>query len=645
MAATLISITPNSAAAGAPDTTIALVGTSFTLGSTATFAGTDLLTTFTDSTHLSALVPASLLTTPGIFPVDVEIPFPNGHSLNLVTLSGVGLTDYAFNNAPTLPNVTTGITSTFWFKIAAPLSGNEKVVLGHYDPNVGLNWWVTLLPDDFGLGPGGNNAVVMHTGGNSGVSGPHTQLFRQVGGGQFSTGVWHSVQVVCVAGVGSSAWLDGHPMIPDNTSPPAIPFFNNGNVPISIGATPLGLLGAAPILLDEITIFINTLKTGADALRYSAGPIDMSLEAGITDWWRWENTAVDSVGPNDMTFHGGTIGYSPDAPFGAIDPSDVTNSLPFTVTTGVYVVPARDTIRGGKTAIVYGLGPYNGVSLALRDNVLPAGWSSSHTGSGSVSTSALGISLSSGVTANSSATVTVPTTLDGFDAAIDIVAASPRAALSAPYDIASLEFVGVSGAVSQVALRFDPAISTTNTIAICTTSGGTVLGGGGVVLGPRVTSPVSLRLVRVQGRAFAFIGTRGVTGEVELDTWLSLTSVGQVLAPVETGTLRIVTRNLANASLVSTRITNFTTRWHAIINGRLLEDKTVSSPRRIAGSIPAAGLSDVGDTVIQAFGPGVAGTENAAFEYTLPSPLTTGRQSFDQLLRIYTDTALYDNKG
>ncbi len=303
-------------------------------------------------------------------------------------------------------------------------------------------------------------------------------------------------------------------------------------------------------------------------------------------------------------------------------------------------IPSSDTIRGGKAVIVYGAGPFDGETDLLTGKTLPTNWTATLTGSATLSTDVHGITLSSGTSSSSTALVNVPIDLDGFDAAIDVQPLQPLVPMNAPYEIASLQFTGdTTGAITKIALMFNPALSTTNTIGVCTSTAGTL--SGGVAVGPPAIGVITLRLIRVLGRVFAYIGERGSGSNLALDSWISLTPVGVVFAPRETGTIQFAVRNLTNSSKVLTRFTNFTTRCGAEINGRLLTNKSVTTPRRIVGNVPAATLQEVGLTQIQVFGPGISGTVNAPFQYTLPLPLTTG-QGLSDRLRIYTDPALYD---
>jgi Immunoglobulin I-set domain len=70
----LTSVTPNAVLAQSPDTTIFLSGANFVPDSTASFNGQQLATTFQDPNDISAVIPASALTTGGTFPVTVNSP-------------------------------------------------------------------------------------------------------------------------------------------------------------------------------------------------------------------------------------------------------------------------------------------------------------------------------------------------------------------------------------------------------------------------------------------------------------------------------------------------------------------------------------------------------------------------------------------
>jgi len=74
----LTQLSPLSAVAGSPTTTLTLSGTSFVAGAKVAFGTTDLTTTFTSATELSATVPAALLATSGSFPIKVTNPAPGG---------------------------------------------------------------------------------------------------------------------------------------------------------------------------------------------------------------------------------------------------------------------------------------------------------------------------------------------------------------------------------------------------------------------------------------------------------------------------------------------------------------------------------------------------------------------------------------
>ena len=69
--AMLSAVSPSSANVGSTDVTVTVTGTGIEPGSFVTFNGMTLDTTRIDDDHLSAVLPAALLTTSGQFPVSV----------------------------------------------------------------------------------------------------------------------------------------------------------------------------------------------------------------------------------------------------------------------------------------------------------------------------------------------------------------------------------------------------------------------------------------------------------------------------------------------------------------------------------------------------------------------------------------------
>ena len=85
--ATLTSLAPLSVLAGAGATTIIASGTGFVPGAKVVYGSTDLTTTFTSSTSLSATIPASLLVSSGTAPVTVVNPPPGGGASTAISFT------------------------------------------------------------------------------------------------------------------------------------------------------------------------------------------------------------------------------------------------------------------------------------------------------------------------------------------------------------------------------------------------------------------------------------------------------------------------------------------------------------------------------------------------------------------------------
>ncbi|GEM_PF-3563514 len=77
------SVTPSSVFANSGDQVLTLGGSSFVSGSSVTFNGTKLATTFVSATQLTALLPNSLIALPGTVPLSVLNPAPGGGSASL----------------------------------------------------------------------------------------------------------------------------------------------------------------------------------------------------------------------------------------------------------------------------------------------------------------------------------------------------------------------------------------------------------------------------------------------------------------------------------------------------------------------------------------------------------------------------------
>lgn len=85
--ATLTSLAPLSVVAGSGATTLTASGTGFVPGAKIVYGSTDLTTTFTSSTSLSATIPASLLVSSGTAPVTVVNPPPGGGASSAISFT------------------------------------------------------------------------------------------------------------------------------------------------------------------------------------------------------------------------------------------------------------------------------------------------------------------------------------------------------------------------------------------------------------------------------------------------------------------------------------------------------------------------------------------------------------------------------
>jgi hypothetical protein len=97
-------LVPAAVAPGGSGITLHVSGAGFVSGATVNFNGVPLTTTFVDTEHLSALLPAASVATAETAPVTVVNPLPGGGSSNAVYFQvGVPATTVSFASAPNSP--------------------------------------------------------------------------------------------------------------------------------------------------------------------------------------------------------------------------------------------------------------------------------------------------------------------------------------------------------------------------------------------------------------------------------------------------------------------------------------------------------------------------------------------------------------
>lgn len=111
----LTTVSPSSALAGSAGISLSVSGSSFLSSSKVRWNGTDLATTFVNSSNLSAIVPSQYLTSAGIANITVNNPVNNGGDSNPVSFTVTQFTngcDYIedFSFSPASPSSATDIT-------------------------------------------------------------------------------------------------------------------------------------------------------------------------------------------------------------------------------------------------------------------------------------------------------------------------------------------------------------------------------------------------------------------------------------------------------------------------------------------------------------------------------------------------------
>lgn len=289
-----------------------------------------------------------------------------------------------------------------------------------------------------------------------------------------------------------------------------------------------------------------------------------------------------------------------------------------------------DTIRGGKQVVIHGnqalVDTTQDVSFAGQ-TMPPTGWTSVLTGTGRLAPSPQGLSLQLPDATASSVLLTSPATYKSFEAALSARLLSPT----------------VSSSVDSVVLGFEFRLDADNYVGIRVVRPAAyegqdvvevrayrVVAGQATEMGAvrLATSAVVLKIVRHSNYVFAFVNAE-------------LLDSSSFFTTATTGAFRVSVAHALGGLPVETRLSDLTIRSHALINGRLLQEKTDISKRRFAGNVPAASLSEVGLQPIILFGPWGSVTSPEGFEYTLPTGRTVGRAKATTL-RTFNDPTTKD---
>jgi uncharacterized repeat protein (TIGR01451 family) len=129
----IVSLDPGSAIAGTPDLTLTVHGSGFVASSAVQWNGSDLATTFAGSDHLTAVVPAALLASPGSATLTVANPEPGGGVSN-----GAPFTIHPpeITLAPDPLAMVANSSETMTVTIDAPQAANRLVTLVSENPSL-----------------------------------------------------------------------------------------------------------------------------------------------------------------------------------------------------------------------------------------------------------------------------------------------------------------------------------------------------------------------------------------------------------------------------------------------------------------------------------------------------------------------------
>ena len=395
-------------------------------------------------------------------------------------------------------------------------------------------------------------------------------------------------------------------------------------------------------------------RTAYDARSSSYWLREFSPTVPGTTGWNEPTGSLGAPFPFTRTGHSITV---PAIPSGAVvGPWIVTGP-----TTALFS-PPTDDLRGGTTVLVTTRTPLvsTRADALLEGAVLPSGWSSSATGSGTVVLTDFGPLLDTGSAGNSSAQLTLTAGLslpDQFDLAVDIAPMLPAAAPSSalPVVVAVLEFRTAGGALARVGLKrgLGPDPARLYGFGETAANAASAVVPGGLAPAPLISAAIpatawTLRLVRVRDCVYGFVGLRAPsawTGAYFSSVQVLGSSLG---APLPLGPASQLVLRVANGPAgerILTQAQNYTVRSNARIGGQLLQE-----PRRdlnafaISGIVPPAPVSMLGAVPTEVFGIFGTLTQTDAFVYTLPSIRTVSR-TLTQTAFTISDPALRDGSG
>lgn len=373
------------------------------------------------------------------------------------------------------------------------------------------------------------------------------------------------------------------------------------------------------------------------------------------------STVFNTGGPYNRTItvqrafgypSGATVSFVVNASITPAGPIASTSPMTFTVLTSPVdvigsfeVYPTSGTINDGKDLVSIGGASFVGPTFSLSGSVLPPSWTTANTGSGAVLVKSTGITLSTGHTTASVASITTVSTSTyrrNFDCAVDFQLVSPMQPITAATEPVSFYFFSLFGDFCRVAISLDPTVNPVSPVATFTaTTQGVPVSCGNLILDPTILPTIrSIRIVRRLGLTWAFVGARSGTFQ---DDWTVLYPLGQVKMVNDPGTLSIQARNLTTTLNVSAIVTNFTSRGHVAFNDILVPNKQVVDITRAFFTAPEVNASKAGNITVYGFGEGLLSSTDIAsttYQYTLPTGLTIGGQT--PRLEYYEDEVLHD---
>jgi virginiamycin B lyase len=280
----LQALTPNAAPSGSPSLTLTVTGSNFVKGSTLSFGGASLATTFVSPSQLTATVPASDLASAGAFPVTVSNPAPGGG-----TSAPLTFTVQVGNPQPIIASLSPPAASVGSGPLTLTINGSGFIASSTVTFNGASHaatfvnsGQLTIALTASDLGAVGTFAVIVSNPGPGG--GPsHAATFTVQAAGNPPPAITSLSPSSAPAGsspltltINGSGFIASSTVTFNGVSHPAT-FVNSGQLTIALTTTDLGTVGSFPVVVSNPTPGGGASNAMVFAVVSSSGPVSVSI--------------------------------------------------------------------------------------------------------------------------------------------------------------------------------------------------------------------------------------------------------------------------------------------------------------------------------------------------------------------------------